>query len=143
MSKVLKKLSFGHRRGFYVESSDIATLESIKDNERLYFEKFDCLYRSLCGVLFNFVPKSGHPGGSISAGRIIENLIFGALDYDFSDPNSRYADVISLGAGHKATGVYAMWALRNEMVRISNSTMLPSENKQLRLEDLLGFRRNP
>ncbi len=138
-----KKLTFGPRRGFYLDVNDIETKSTLSQKELEYLEKFNSLYRSLCGVLFNFVPKSGHPGGSISAGRIIENLIFSTMDYNFSDPNSTCADVISLGAGHKATGVYAMWALRNEMVRITDPKMLPSENKQLRLEDLLGFRRNP
>jgi transketolase len=27
------------------------------------FETFDMLYRSLCALLYNYVPTSGHPGG--------------------------------------------------------------------------------
>ena len=47
-------------------------------------------------------------------------------------------------AGHKALGLYAMWALRNEIVRIGAPELLPQDDRmQLRLEDLLGFRRNP
>jgi len=41
-------------------------------------------------------------------------------------------------------GLYSMWALRNEVMRIGTPELLPSdERNQLRLEDLLGFRRNP
>src|SRR5450759_3456310 len=37
-----------------------------------------------------------------------------------------------------------MWARRNEIVRIGAPSLLPSDIRlQLRLEDLLGFRRNP
>ena len=37
-----------------------------------------------------------------------------------------------------------MWALRNEVARIAAPDLLPADEKfQLRLEDLLGFRRNP
>jgi transketolase len=37
-----------------------------------------------------------------------------------------------------------LWALRNEIVRIGAPNLLPKEERyQLRLEDLLGFRRNP
>src|ERR1043166_8722100 len=37
-----------------------------------------------------------------------------------------------------------MWALRNEIARIAAPDLLPNDSKlQLRLEDLLGFRRNP
>ncbi|MBU2644647.1 hypothetical protein KKI24_08070 [bacterium] len=103
----------------------------------------DLIYRTLCGILFNFVPKSGHPGGSISSGRIVESLLYRSMDYDFSDPDAEDADRICYAAGHKAMGLYAMWALRNECVRIAQPERLPSPAFQLRLEDLLGFRRNP
>ena len=54
------------------------------------------------------------------------------------------ADIISYAAGHKALGLYAMWALRNEIARIAAPELLPVEAQfQFRLEDLLGFRRNP
>ena len=106
-------------------------------------EKIDLVYRSLCGILFNFVPQSGHPGGSISSGRMVAHLIYQTMDYDFTDPDAREADMICYAAGHKALGLYAMWALRNECIRLSRPDLLPTEKYQLRLEDLLGFRRNP
>ncbi|MBF0207364.1 MAG: hypothetical protein HQK53_10795 [Oligoflexia bacterium] len=105
---------------------------------------YNLAYRALCGILFNFVPKSGHPGGSISSGHIIAGLLFNTMDYDIGDPGRKDADHLCFAAGHKAMGLYAAWALRNECVRISMKELLPvSENQQLRLEDLLGFRRNP
>jgi transketolase len=115
-----------------VSDADFAALETI-----------DLAYRTLCGVLFNYVPTSGHPGGSISSGRIVESLIYLFLDYDFSRPTAPHADQLVYAAGHKALGLYASWALRNELARIAAPDLLPEEKFQLRLEDLLGFRRNP
>ncbi len=87
---------------------------------------------------------SGHPGGSISSGRMVAGIVFDTLDYDMSDPDREEADILSYAAGHKTLGLYAMWALRNEVIRIGAPELLPKDEKyQLRLEDLLGFRRNP
>lgn len=115
----------------------------LRENELEHWEAFDLLYRTLCGVLFNFVPTSGHPGGSISSGRIVAGLLFQNINYDFCEPDNESADVLVYAAGHKAMGLYAMWALRNEVVRLARPDLLPAVEKQLRLEDLLGFRRNP
>ena len=108
------------------------------------FERYDMLYRALCAMLYNFVPTSGHPGGSISSGRIVTSILFTGLDYDYSSPDDPANDILVYAAGHKAMGLYAMWALRNEVVRAGAPHLLPrAERHQLRLEDLLGFRRNP
>jgi len=108
------------------------------------FEAFDLVYRSLCALMFNYVPTSGHPGGSISSGPIVAGLLFDVLDYDPSDPDRLDADIVSYAAGHKALGLYAMWALRDEVLRIGAPDLLPRDARlRLRLEDLLGFRRNP
>lgn len=107
------------------------------------FEQFDSAYRTLCSMLYNYAPLSGHPGGSISSGRIVASLLFGGMDYDITNPSREDADVLSYAAGHKALGLYALWALRNEIVRIARPDLLPATEQQLRLEDLLGFRRNP
>ena len=109
-----------------------------------HYETFDLIYRSLCAIMYNYVPSSGHPGGSISSGRFVQSLLFNTLDYNFSNPDAPDADIVSYAAGHKALGLYAAWALRNEVARIGNPSLLPKDLKyQLRLEDLLGFRRNP
>jgi len=105
-------------------------------------ERFDEVYRALCAVLFNYA-QSGHPGGSVSSGHIVAGLLFEGMDYDMGDPNRRDQDLISYSAGHKALGLYAMWALRDEILRIARPDLLPDdESLRLRLEDLLGFRRN-
>ncbi len=108
------------------------------------FETFDAIYRSLCAVLYNFTPLSGHPGGSISSGRIVTGLLYHSLLYDFTFPDRDEADIVSYAAGHKALGLYVHWALRDEIMRIAAPHLLPKDEKyRLRLEDLLGFRRNP
>jgi transketolase len=112
--------------------------------EIAHFETLDRVYRALCAVLYNYVPQSGHPGGSISSGRFVAGILYDAVDLDLSNPLREDADIVSYAAGHKALGLYAMWALRNEVARIAAPELLPrNEKHQLRLEDLLGFRRNP
>jgi len=137
-------LKFGPRRGTYTDISRKMKGEGLSGEEKKVFEDFDLIYRSLCALLYNYVPASGHPGGSISSGRFVEGILFGAMDYDVSNPDRRDADLISYAAGHKALGLYSLWALRNEVIRIGAPQLLPQEARyQLRLEDLLGFRRNP
>ncbi|OFZ23228.1 MAG: hypothetical protein A2X94_12040 [Bdellovibrionales bacterium GWB1_55_8] len=137
------KMEFGKRRGNHFditqEQKNFAADGALIKN----LEKADSAYRALCAILYNFVPQSGHPGGSISSGRIVQSLLFHTMDYDFSNPDALENDLLSYAAGHKAMGLYAAWALRNEFVRIAHPTLLPDSRNQLRLEDLLGFRRNP
>lgn len=116
----------------------------LQAQERTALEKLDLLYRSLCALLYNYAPTSGHPGGSVSSGRIVQMLLLDRMAYDIGDPERRDADVLSYAAGHKALGLYALWALRDEALRIAAPDLLPRESsRRLRLEDLLGFRRNP
>lgn len=136
--------TFGPRRAQWI--GEVGEIEStpLRPEELQAFEQLDTIYRALCAMLYNYAPMSGHPGGSISSGRIVSTLLFDTMDYDFSQPDREDSDVISYAAGHKALGLYAMWALRNEIARISAPELLPATNRdQLRLEDLLGFRRNP
>ena len=140
------ELKFGPRRAEYIEIRDEikSSGEPLNHEELGIFETYDLMYRSLCALLYNYVPLSGHPGGSISSGRYVTGIVYDLMSYDMSDPQRGDADIISFAAGHKALGLYAMWALRNEVLRISKPELLPKETKhQLRLEDLLGFRRNP
>ena len=135
---------FGPRRGIYIDITAEMKSNPLSDGELKQFERFDLIYRTLCSILFNYVPTSGHPGGSISSGRFVSSLLFDTMKYDLSSPDRADADLISYGAGHKALGLYAMWALRNDVARIAEPSLLPSDvNLQLRMEDLLGFRRNP
>ena len=139
-----KNFTLGPRRGKYYEVSDIMKeISPAKDSELKMFEKLDLIYRTLCGVLYNFVPTSGHPGGSISSGRFVQGIIYNTADYDFSIPTADFNDMLVYAAGHKAMGLYAMYALRNEIIRVFHPELLPDEKNQLRFEDMLGFRRNP
>jgi transketolase len=134
---------FGPRRAITLQV-DVGEAPPLSAAQAAPLERYDLIYRSLCAVLFNYVPLSGHPGGSVSSGRIVAGLLFGAMDYDPIDPDRPEADLISYAAGHKALGLYAMWALRNEVLRLGAPELLPEDLRlQLRLEDLLGFRRNP
>ncbi len=139
-------LELGERRATIFDVGGTTTEQHppLSSTELSAFTDVDRIYRSLCALLFNYAPTSGHPGGSISSGRFVACLLFDILDYDFSDPERPDADMVSYAAGHKALGLYAMWALRNEIARIGAPELLPTRNElQLRLEDLLGFRRNP
>jgi transketolase len=137
--------SFGPRRGVYIDITEVMTPEGpLTADEIAHLEAFDLLYRSLCALLFNYVPTSGHPGGSISSGRAVAATLFDAMDYELADPDRPDADLVSYAAGHKAMGLYAMWALRDEVAAVADPALLPAGKEQrLRLEDLLGFRRNP
>ncbi|HAH31663.1 MAG TPA: hypothetical protein DCL44_05050 [Elusimicrobia bacterium] len=139
------KFSIAPRRAGYYDVSDIIMSSQFKveDDDVKALEDIDLIYRALCSVLYNFAPVSGHPGGSVSSGRIAQSLLFAGMDYDFFSPQRADSDLISYAAGHKALGLYALWALRNELMRVADSRRLPEEKSQLRLEDLLGFRRNP
>ncbi len=139
-------LELGSRRGKYLDiTAGAKTGEGpLSPSEMENFEAFDLAYRSLCALLYNYVPTSGHPGGSISSGRFVTGILFDSMDYDVSDPERPDADILSYAAGHKALGLYALWALRNEVLRLGAPDLLPREERlQFRLEDLLGFRRNP
>ncbi len=139
-------MMFGPRRAVYVNAQDEmqSGKSPLSQEELRKFETFDQMFRSMCALLYNYVPMSGHPGGSISSGRYITSILFHTMDYDLSDPDREDADLISYAAGHKALGLYSMWALRNEVARIGAPALLPKDvHKQLRLEDLVGFRQNP
>ena len=139
-------LKVGPRRGVFVNAADrLARAGGPLETEALaHCEAFDLVYRTLCAVMYNYAPQSGHPGGSISSGRFVARLLFETMDYGLDRPGRPDADIISYAAGHKALGLYALWALRNEIARIAAPDLLPQDEKfQLRLEDLLGFRRNP
>ena len=137
-------VSFGPRRAVFLDVHGQDESAPLTNQELQAFERLDLIYRSLCAMLYNYVPTSGHPGGSISSGRIAQCLLFDVMDYDPSRPERDDADILSYAAGHKAMGLYALWALRNEILRLGAPDLLPADERgQLRLEDLLGFRKNP
>ena len=132
------------KQGLYYKAEDLVQDIDfqLSQTEQYAFNQLDIMYRTLCAILYNFA-QTGHPGGSISSGRIVQNLLFSEMAYNFKNPDEQSADIISYGAGHKALGLYALWALRNEIVKNYAPEMLADEKRQLRLEDLLGFRKSP
>ncbi|MDH5589356.1 MAG: hypothetical protein OEZ37_04870, partial [Gemmatimonadota bacterium] len=132
--------AFGPRRAEWIEVTEPADIAA---GDVSVLEEYDLVYRTLCAVLFNYA-QSGHPGGSVSSGRIVTTALFDVMSYDIGDPVRKDADILSYAAGHKALGLYTMLALRDEVVRIGMGGLLPGKTEhRLRLEDLLGFRRNP
>ena len=125
-----KRLEFGVRRGEYVDITDFPDKPApVSDNTIKCLNDFDLWYRTLCAILYNFA-SSGHPGGSISSGHMVAAALIETMDYNIGDPDQPDADLISYAAGHKALGLYAMWASRNEMVRISRPELLPEDSGQ-------------
>lgn len=134
--------AFGPRRATWIEI-DAADPEVASSDELSLLTRYDLVYRTLVAIQFNF-SQSGHPGGSVSAGHIMTAALFDSMQYDIGNPLREDQDLLSFAAGHKATGLYAMWALRDEVARIANPGLLPDgDHLRLRWEDLLGFRRNP
>src|SRR5512147_559768 len=118
----------GARRAINVDVTQLdgadATLSAA---DVAHYETLDLVYRSLCALLYNYVPTSGHPGGSISSGRIVAALLFSTLDYDLARPERDDADIISYAAGHKAMGLYSFWAIRDEVARLAAPQLLPKD----------------
>ncbi len=129
-------------RNTYFQQVNSECKANLSEKAESALTSLDLIYRTLCAVMFNH-SSSGHPGGSVSSGRIVESLLYQNMRYNFSDPNDKTSDYLIFTAGHKALGMYAMWSCRNEIMRIANPDSLPDILQQMRLEDLLGFRKNP
>jgi transketolase len=127
----------------------ILASELLIDGVQMSQEEFDIIerlfitYRALVIMLYNYV-QSGHPGGSISCGRIIFNLLLNDNSkFDITDLNRKDSDVIGFAAGHKALGLYSFLAVIFEIVKLKDKKLYYSIKDKIRLEDLLGFRKNP
>ena len=77
-------------RGTEYISLDSTNISTIPEADMHSLEFLDLCYRTLCAVMFNH-SSSGHPGGSISSGRIVESLLFNQMTYDISNPMDRTA----------------------------------------------------
>ena len=66
------EFKLSEKTNLYYKAEDILKDGSykLKEEEKTLLEKTDIVYRALCAILYNFAPLSGHPGGSISSGRI-------------------------------------------------------------------------
>ena len=140
-----RTFELGKKRAVFLDVTDYLDNPNyqIPAQDAAGLERLDIVYRALVSLLYNYVPTSGHPGGSISSGRFVQHLLYKEMSYDLPHPLKEEADIISYAAGHKALGLYGLWALRNECARIAAPDLLAKDPKhQLRLEDLLGFRHN-
>ena len=88
------------KRSQYVNITDFLQNEKYRlpETEKAQLEKLDAAYRALVAVLYNFVPTSGHPGGSISSGRIVESLLYKIMAYELAAPRRKDADILSYAA---------------------------------------------
>ncbi|MDO8733882.1 MAG: hypothetical protein Q7K21_01830, partial [Elusimicrobiota bacterium] len=117
--------------------------ELYAEQDNRMMERLFIAYRAIVITLFNFV-QSGHPGGSISAGKIILNLLFNKnTKMDITDLNRSDSDIIGMAAGHKALGLYSYLGLLFEIVKLKDEKLYNSIKHKMRFEDLLGFRKNP
>ena len=66
-------LELKSRRAQFIDIADEIAAKGgpLSADELATFGEFDLVYRSLCALLYNYVPTSGHPGGSISSGRFV------------------------------------------------------------------------
>ncbi|MEW6556172.1 MAG: hypothetical protein AB1349_02330 [Elusimicrobiota bacterium] len=117
--------------------------EKYAEQDLQIMDRLFIAYRAIVILLFNFA-QSGHPGGSISVGRILLNLIFNKnTKMDITNLNRPDSDIIGMAAGHKALGLYSFLGLLFELVKLKDEKLYNSIEHKLRFEDLLGFRKNP
>ena len=137
--------SFGTRRAQWIRIPEPGAKPPLAASELAAFEAFDLFYRSLCALLYNYVPMSGHPGGSISSGRFVAALLFDAAE--LRPRAARAARTPTSSPTPPATRRWASTRCGRCATRWRASRrpeLLPADVKdRLRLEDLLGFRRNP
>ena len=79
----------GNKRGVFVDISGYNKAGyALNAQEFEALTKLDVAYRTLVALLYNYVPTSGHPGGSISSGRVVAHLLYSGLLYNFSNVNA-------------------------------------------------------
>ncbi len=104
------------------------------------------IYRSLCALIYNYVPMSGHPGGSISSGRFVVGRCSSTrwtTTCPIPDRVRRRHHLLRRRAQGART-VRDVGAAQRGRAHRRRPTCCPRDaRQQLRLEDLLGFRRNP
>ena len=130
--------------GTAVECSHTRWRAARRPIQSIHFDTLDLFYRTLCAVMYNYAPLSGHPGGSISSGRFVARLVFDVMDYDLSQPAAkgcRHPFLCGRAQGARPL-CHVGFAQRDRAHRRSRAVAARQES-QFRLEDLLGFRRNP
>ena len=102
----------GPRRGIYIDITEDMKKSGppLTDEDVHHFEEFDLIYRSLCALLYNYVPMSGHPGGSLSCTDILTALYFRVLRHDPNNPAWPDRDRFIMSKGHASPAMYAVLA---------------------------------
>ena len=140
-------LTFGPRRGVYIDARDLLDDQAppLAADDVARLEGFDLVYRSLCALLYNYVPMSGHPGGSISSGRFVQALLFHTMRLRprGSGPRGRGPRSRTQPATRRSGSTRCGRCATRSRASQRRSCCRRTPRSQLRLEDLLGFRRNP
>ena len=80
-------VQFGTRRGEWLDVGEVGGEGAgAAGSEDARARGSTSVYRTLCAILYNYAPTSGHPGGSISSGRFVASVLFGAMEYDLARP---------------------------------------------------------
>ena len=90
----MKPFPLASKRAAYYEATDYLQQYPLDAASKDALECLDTAYRALAAVMFNFVPSSGHVGGSISSGRFVSHLIYKEMAYDLQT-QSQYGGLFS------------------------------------------------
>ncbi len=140
-------MAFGPRRAQYLDARELVGRARRSTRRRsTHLETFDRVYRSLVRDACTTTCRSpGHPGGSISSGRFVQALLFDALDYDLVAARPRMTRTSSRTrrATRRSACTRCGRCATRSPASPRRSCSPRTRREQLRLEDLLGFRRNP
>ena len=116
-------IAFGTRRAEWVKVADVPP--TLTADELARFEAVDLFYRSLCAPPLQLRADVGPPRGLDLLGPLRggDPLRRDGLRRS-RNPDREDADIVSYAAGHKAMGLYAMWALRDEIARVGHPALL-------------------
>lgn len=91
-----RTFELGKKRGVFADVTDYLDNPAyqLSAEDAAGLERLDAAYRALVSLLYNYVPTSGHPGGSISSGRFVEHLLYKDMAYDLKYPHREEADII-------------------------------------------------
>jgi hypothetical protein len=101
-------MEFGSRRGTTIDINEELRSSGLplSEEEAGHFDAFDLVYRSLCALLYNYVPDVRAPRAARSRpSRIVTSLLYDSMDYDLArSQRAPRQDLVSYAAGHKALG---------------------------------------
>lgn len=103
----MKPFIMNAKRAVFVDVTDYTDNPAYRMdlNEAAVLERLDVVYRALVALLYNYVPSSGHPGGSISSGRMVSHLLYKSMLYDFSHPQEPSTPFVRTSTGASGVGL--------------------------------------